>query len=123
MDTTTRVDAYTESIKLDIHDLTRVLNENVGATVVAAMTGAGNRTLPYKWAATTEPRPETQERLRLAYRVWRTLRDSEGRNVALAWLTGANPLLGETTPVTLIRELNTKDVIGAAEAFVDDTPA
>ncbi|MCG7285420.1 hypothetical protein MHY85_05450 [Cellulomonas sp. ACRRI] len=123
MDSTTRVDPYTESIKLDIHDLTRVLNENVGAAVVAAMTGAGSRTLPYKWASTTEPRPETQERLRLAYRVWRTLSDSEGRNVTLAWLTGANPLLGEATPVTRIRELNSKDVIGAARAFVDDLPA
>ncbi|MEU2201649.1 hypothetical protein [Isoptericola sp. NPDC019482] len=116
-------DAFADSIRLDIHDLTRELIDNVGATVVAAMTGAGSRSLPYKWADKTEPRREAEDRLRLGYRVWRTVRDAEKPHVALAWLVGANPRLGEATPVTFIRELRTRDVVGAAVGFIEDVPA
>lgn len=123
MSTRITADVFADSIRLDIHDLTRELNENVGAVVVAAMTGAGNRSLPYKWAENVDPRREAEDRLRLGYRVWRILYDNEGRNIALAWLVGANPRLEEQTPVTCIRELRTKDVVGAAQAFVDDVPA
>ena len=112
------VDVFADSIRLDIHDLVRELNENVGATVVAAMTGAGSRTLPYKWAKDVEPQQRFVERLRLGYRVWRVVKDDEGVNIALAWLMGANPRLGETTPVSAIRDLRTQEVVGAAEAFV-----
>lgn len=34
---------------------------------------------------------------------------------------GGNPLLGEDTPITAIREMRAGDVVGAAEAFIDDT--
>jgi len=55
--------------------------------------------------------------------VWRTLEQSEGSSVALAWLVGSNPRLGEATPVTYIRELRVEEVLGAAEAFVNDVYA
>lgn len=111
-----------DATRMNIHDLVRELNENVGATVVQSMAGVKDRTSPFKWAKPDgpEPRPEVDARLRLGYRVWRTLEMAEGGHVALAWLMGANPRLDEDLPVLYIQQQRTRDVIGAAEAFVND---
>lgn len=110
---------------MNIHDLVRELNENVGATVVQTMAGVKDRTAPYKWAKADGPAPrrEYEDRLRLGYRVWRTLADAEGANVALAWLLGSNPRLDEELPVMYIQQQKRREVLGAAQAFVDDTYA
>lgn len=110
---------------MDIHQLVRELVEGVGSTVVQSMAGVKDRGAPSAWARPDgpEPRLEAQQRLRLAHRVWRTLRESESPSVAAAWLVGSNPRLGEATPLTAIRELHSDEVLGAAEAFVNDVPA
>lgn len=110
---------------MNIHDIVRELNENVGATVVQTMAGVKDRTSPYAWAKPDGPlpRPATEARLRLGYRVWRTLETAEGKHVALAWLMGANPRLDEELPVLYIQQRKVREVIGAAEAFVGDTYA
>jgi hypothetical protein len=115
METTVRDGIYLDATRMDIHDLVRELNENVGAMV----------TSPYKWAkpAGPEPRPEVEARLRLGYRVWRTLERAEGKHIALAWLLGANPRLDEELPVLYIQQQLSREVLGAAEAFVNDTYA
>lgn len=123
MEATTRNEIYRDTTRMNIHDLVRELNENLGATVVQSMAGVRDRTSPFKWAKPDgpEPRPEVEARLRLGYRVWKTLVLSEGKNVALAWLLGANPRLDEEAPVLYIQQERTREVIGAAEAFVNDT--
>jgi hypothetical protein len=112
-------------IRMNIHDLVRELNENVGATVVQTMAGVKDRTSPYKWANPDgpAPKPDVEARLRLGYRVWRILASSEGKNVALAWLVGSNPRLDEDFPLLYVQQQRTREVIGAAEAFVDDIHA
>ncbi|UNX55230.1 hypothetical protein MF406_02820 [Georgenia sp. TF02-10] len=119
------VASHADATRLDIHDLVRILNENVGTTVVQAMTGAKDRGQPAAWARADgpEPRLKTVNQLRLGYRVWHLMAQAEGRNVALAWLVGANPRLGETTPVSAVRDLKSAEVIGAALAFIDGSPA
>ncbi|GAA4424032.1 hypothetical protein GCM10023169_20370 [Georgenia halophila] len=116
---------HADATRLDIHDLVRVLNENVGTTVVQAMTGTKDRGQPARWARPDgpEPRLRTVNQLRLGYRVWHMLEQAEGPNVALAWLVGANPRLDENTPVSAVRELRSADVMGAALAFIDGSPA
>lgn len=86
------------------------------------MTGAKDRSLPAQWARADGPKPdeETQQRLRLARQVWRTVAANDGPSVALAWLVGSNLRLGDATPITYIRDLKVADVVGAAEAFVND---
>ena len=117
------VRAYNDSIRRSPAELAAELVEHVGATVVAAMTGK-RRTAPYRWArGDTQPSPETLVRLRLGWRVWQTIQQEQGPDVALAWLVGANPRLGEQTPVTAIREGRDADVLGAAKAFLADVPA
>ncbi|HLS73628.1 hypothetical protein MF406_09705 [Georgenia sp. TF02-10] len=70
-----------------------------------------------------EPRLKTVNQLRLGYRVWHLMAQAEGPDVALTWLVGANPRLGETTPVSAVRDLKSAEVIGAALAFIDGSPA
>ncbi|MGN6405927.1 hypothetical protein [Sinomonas sp.] len=125
MEAAARNDIYLDATRMNFHDLVRELNENVGATVVQTMAGVKTRTSPYKWAKPDGPvpGPEVESRLRLGYRVWKTLASAEGRNVALAWLMGSNPRLDEDLPVLYIQQQRTREVIGAAEAFVDDTYA
>ncbi|PYI69749.1 hypothetical protein CVV68_01170 [Arthrobacter livingstonensis] len=125
MGTTIRNGIHADATRMNIHDLVRELNENVGATVVQSMAGVKDRTSPFKWAKPNgpEPRPEVEARLRLGYRVWKTLAMAEGKHVALAWMMGANPRLDEELPVLYIQHQRTREVIGAAEAFVNDSHA
>lgn len=125
MESLTRNDVHLEATRMNIHDLVRELNEHAGATVVQAMAGVKNRTSPYNWAKPDgpEPRPEVEARLRLGYRVWRTLAMAEDKHVALAWLMGANPRLDEQLPLLYIQEQRSREVMGAAEAFVSDINA
>ncbi len=119
------VAAHADATRLDIHDLVRILNENVGSTVVQAMTGTKDRGQPARWARPNgpEPRLKTANQLRLGYRVWDMLTQAEGSDVALAWLAGSNPRLGERTPASAIRDLDSVEVVGAALAFIDGSPA
>lgn len=43
--------------------------------------------------------------------------------MGLSWLMGPNPRLDEELPVLYTQQLLSREVLGAAEAFVDDTHA
>lgn len=47
--------------------------------------------------------------------------DLEGGSVARAWFIGANPWLGDDTPVNAIRDGKWTAVAAAAKALVDDS--
>ncbi len=125
MESRTRDEIHLDTTRMNIHDLVRELNQNVGTTVVQTMAGVKHRSSPHNWAKPNGPvpQPDVESRLRLGYRVWRTLQLAEGNHVALAWLVGANPRLEEELPVLYIQQHRTREVIGAAEAFVNDTYA
>ncbi len=116
----TATKAHADAMRKDLHDLVAELVDELGPTVVQAMTGSRDRSVPAGWARADGPTPRklAQEQLRLGYRVWTMLRDAEGPRVAAAWMTGANPRLAEDTPLTAIRERRAGEVIGATEAFI-----
>lgn len=120
---TTFTKAHADAMRKELHELVAELVNQLGPTVVQAMTGTRDRSMPAAWARADGPTPRqrTHDQLRLGYRVWTMLRDAEGSNVAAAWMTGANPRLGEDTPLTAIREMRAADVVGAAGAFIDAT--
>lgn len=94
------------------------LLSNLGAVVVQAMTGTKDQAEVESWE--TDGVPESaRAQIALADRVLDIMLPAEGPNVTFAWMVGANSRLGDTTPVTAIRELN-YDVIGAALAFTHD---
>lgn len=117
----TKTDAFAEATRKEIHMVVAELLADLGPTAIQAMTGTRDRSMPSRWAKEDGPRPQTTtvERLRLGYRVWLMLSE-EGPRVAAAWMIGANPLLGEDTPLTAVRENRVAEVVAAAEAFTTD---
>ena len=55
--------------------------------------------------------------------VWTQIAGSESDHVARSWFIGANPQLGEDTPLTALRQDRGAQVVAAAAAFVEDQPA
>ena len=111
---------HAQAMRVPAADLVRELVEHLGPTVVAALAGVRDRKQPYKWAADgSQPRHESLARLQVAYRVWSTIADAEGPNVARAWFIGANPRFEERPPYLAIREGLFGEVVAAAEEFID----
>jgi hypothetical protein len=106
---------------LHYRELSRRLIAALGPTLVAALAGSKDRTAPHEWVKVdgSEPAAEALPRLACAYETWRKVAESEGENVARAWFVGGNPWLGESTPVTAIREDRLEEVGCAAQALVD----
>jgi hypothetical protein len=115
---------HAETARMDVHQIARELVGALGPTLVAAMTGTKDRKLPSKWAKPDGPEPSADfaRRLQLGHRAWRALEQAESDHVARQWFIGGNPLLGEDTPLTAIREDRGRDVMEAVAAFLAGEP-
>ncbi len=124
MDSTFIATQFNETARMDLHQIAAVLVRGLGPTLVAAMTGTKDRKLPSKWAKPEGPNPSPAfaKRLLLGHRAWAALIAQESDGVARQWFIGGNPLLGEDTPVTAIREDRGRELIGAVEAFFAEEP-
>lgn len=121
--TGTHIDAHTQTIRLDVHELTRQLVSHLGPTLVATLANVSDRKLPHKWAKADgpEPRQESYARLLAAHRAWTVLSNAESDGIARSWFIGANPRLGERSPAVALREGDESAVLAAAKAFVEGT--
>lgn len=119
--------AHSDTMRLPIYELVRVLNKNLGTTLVAFMADVRSRQLPSRWAAApgeknhADPRDDVKHRLQLAYQAFHLIEEAESEYVARQWLIGANPRFGGQTPAERIRAGNAGEVYGALQAFLDDT--
>jgi hypothetical protein len=59
--------------------------------------------------------------LMAAHRIWNAISAAESDDTTRAWFIGANPRLGEEPPVLMLREGKIKEVLAAAQAFLDGT--
>jgi len=107
---------------LNYQEITRRLIATLGPTLVATLAGSKDRKALLEWAKFdgSQPNPESLPRLACAYETWRKVAEAEGEQVARLWFIGGNPWLGESTPVTAIREDRLEEVGYAAQALVDD---
>lgn len=123
--TTDKTARHADTTRLPIHEIVRQLNDSLGPTLVAGLAGSRNSKIGYRWAREDGPVPrdEAQRRLHLAHRAWIVVSGSEGANVARMWFIGANPSLGEISPIEAIAHDRAKDVIEAAYAMADDRHA
>jgi hypothetical protein len=114
--------AHGGTARLGIREIVRHLNSALGATLVAALAGSKDPKISCRWARTdgAVPRPEAQARLQLAHRAWTAVSSVEGEHVARLWFLGANPWLGEVSPIEAIKEMRAKDVMAAAPAMTGD---
>lgn len=110
-------------MRRDIRDIVRELNAALGPTLVSTLAGAKDTTVSLQWAGGVgeQPGAEIMTRLTFAHEQWHRVADTEGEQVARAWFIGANPWLGDDTPITAIREDRLKDVNNASQALIDDS--
>lgn len=112
---------HRDSLRTELPDAVRELVDALGPTLVAAAAGVKDRKAPAQWIEGRSVRdPDVERRLRLAHRALSAITAVDGPGVARSWFLGGNPLLGESTPVTAIREDRDVEVVRAIDAQVND---
>ena len=120
MKATTPSSQHRQTTRTSIHQVVRDLNASLGPTIVATLAGSKDRKLPFRWAKDDgpEPRVDASRRLTFAHRQWAILAAADGEQIARQWFIGGNPMLGEDTPITAIREDRHSDVADAVRSFI-----
>lgn len=111
--------ALRQQAEVDFSAIVRFLQENLGPTVTAYMSGASKTTVG-RWAnQQQEPRSLPGERrLRGAYQVFVMLQGKESSHTIRAWFMGMNPQLDDLSPAEAIHDDRLPDVMSAARAFL-----
>jgi hypothetical protein len=107
---------------MNISETTRILNQTLGPTLVAALAGSRNPHASREWASQRGDSPTEEQaiRLRVAYKAWSAIEIEHGSDIARAWFIGANPWLGEDTPIDATREGRFAEMAASAQAMIDD---
>jgi hypothetical protein len=92
------------TVKVDIRMIVRLLNENLGTTLVATLAGSHERHVSRGWALSDGPLPDeaAEVRLRAAQDVWETIVRQEDPQTIRNWFLGDSPQL-EEPPVMALR--------------------
>jgi hypothetical protein len=101
--------------------MARFLQDALGQKLVAYIANVSGPRTVARWV-TSERKPSSgaEQRLGVAFYIFRLLSDVESSHVVRSWFAGLNPLLGDTAPATVIREGRFQDAIAAANAFASD---
>ena len=114
--------AYHESVHLPFPKLVSQLVDLIGRKLTAYVAGVKDVRAIDRWLEGGESYRDVEERLRLTFRVARTIRNHDSPRVVQAWLTGVNPELGDRIPLKLLREGDLEsvaaEVLGAVRAFI-----
>jgi hypothetical protein len=117
--------AYKDSLVLSACEQTAYLLDTVGARFTTAAVGLHDARTVRRWRdEQIEPREhDVAGRLRVLYRLTRSVADVYSPAVATAFLRSANPQLEDTSPLMLLRDGDPDDVqkplLAAARAFLE----
>lgn len=112
-------EAHRQTTETSIEQITIFLEEVLGRKLVAALAGVADPKAVGRWASgERSPRPAAEERLRVAYQVFRLLLAEESKHTIRAWFIGLNPQLNDESPVMVIRAGRFQEVMVAAKAYV-----
>ncbi len=112
-------EAHRQTTETSIEQITSFLEEVLGRKLVAALAGVADPKAVGRWAAgERSPRAAAEERLRVAYQVFRLLLTEESKHTIRAWFIGLNPQLNDESPVMVIRAGRFQEVMVAAKAYV-----
>ncbi|MBK5219202.1 MAG: XRE family transcriptional regulator [Thermoleophilia bacterium] len=112
-------EAHRQTTETSIEQITIFLEEVLGRKLVAALAGVADPKAVGRWAAGERaPRAAAEERLRVAYQVFRLLLAEESKHTIRAWFIGLNPQLNDESPVMVIRAGRFQEVMVAAKAYV-----
>jgi hypothetical protein len=112
--------AHRHTVKSTPNDMARLLHDALGQKLVAYIANVSPKTVGRWVADETAPRAEAEERLSVAFYIFRLLSEVESSYVVRGWFAGRNPLLDEVAPATVIREDRMHEAIEAAKAYVSD---
>ena len=115
--------AYRASVRDDTAAIARWLLDHLGQRITTAGLGLRDASVTRRYArGEVHPPEEREARLRLLYRVARTVAEAYDAATARAFLTGSNPQLGDRSPLLVIADDPTDragpEVIGAARALL-----
>lgn len=112
-------EAHRQTTETSVEQITIFLEEVLGRKLVAALAGVADPKAVGRWAAgERSPRAAAEERLRVAYQVFRLLLTEESKHTIRAWFIGLNPQLNDESPVMVIRAGRFQEVMVAAKAYV-----
>lgn len=117
------LEAYEAATRADVDVLVKDLRAALGPRLVALLAGVNETRAVHQWAdGTRELRSAaTEQRLRLAYQLWKLITTRDSDRVAQAWFAGLNPKLDDTSPARLVRDGDLDEVgprlLAAARSF------
>ena len=116
------LEAHRQAITLPFPKLVSQLADIIGRKLSAYIAGVKDVRTVDGWIKGNAPYGDSEERLRLAFQVVRTLSDHDSPRIVQAWLAGVNPELGDRIPLRLLREGDLSvvgpEVMAAARAFI-----
>lgn len=112
-------EAHRQTTETSVEQITIFLEEVLGRKLVAALAGVADPKAVGRWAVGERaPRAAAEERLRVAYQVFRLLLAEESKHTIRAWFIGLNPQLNDESPIMVIRAGRFQEVMVAAKAYV-----
>jgi len=112
-------EAHRQTTETSIEQITAFLEEVLGRKLVATLAGVADPKAVGRWTAgERSPRAAAEERLRVAYQVFRLLLTEESKHTIRAWFIGLNPQLNDESPIMVIRAGRFQEVMVAAKAYV-----
>jgi hypothetical protein len=97
------------------------LQDALGQKLVAYIIGVSDPKTIGRWARDERsPTSENENSLRTAFYIFQFLNELESSYTVRAWFAGLNPLLGDESPASAIREGRLKETVAAAKAFVSE---
>ncbi|HEY5258801.1 MAG TPA: hypothetical protein VIJ12_10550 [Candidatus Baltobacteraceae bacterium] len=108
------VDAHDHAMSADMRDIVRELVDLLGATSVAVIGGVAETRAVAQWMTGREPqRPHV---LRFALQIASMIASSADRERARAWFSGSNPMLGDESPILMLRNRPLHEIQGQLAA-------
>jgi len=111
--------AYKESVVLSVPKAAGYVLDVVGQRICAVALGLRDVRPVRAWQEGGEIREENEARLRLLYRVAKTVASIYDDATARAFLRSSSPYLSDSAPVFAIAEGRDEDVIAAMRTFLD----
>jgi hypothetical protein len=113
--------AHRDAIESSPEYMAGSLQNALGKKLVAYIVGVGDSKTVGRWATgERNPTADNEARLRLAFQIYWLLTPVESAYTIRAWFAGLNPLLGDESPATAIRDGRLQQAMAAARAFVSD---
>jgi hypothetical protein len=111
--------AYKESAVMSVPEVAGWLLNTVGQRITAVGVGVSDARPVRGWAEGKTIREENEDRLRLLYRVARTIALVYGDRTTRSFLRSSSPYLDDTAPVVAIAKGDERSALEALRAFLE----